>query len=209
MFTGIVQSACEVVKVDLKPGLRRFCIALPENLRKGIENGASIAVDGVCLTVTGYSSGNAVVEFDAMQETLSLTSLGDIVAGSIVNVERSATLDKELGGHIVSGHIDGTCEVVAIEDAENNRSFTYRYPHEFDKYLFKKGFVSLNGCSLTIADIDHQEHTLKVCYIPETLEITTHGLKTTGDRINLEIERQTQAVVDTVERIMAARDLAH
>ncbi|CAA0119298.1 Riboflavin synthase [BD1-7 clade bacterium] len=206
MFTGIVQSACTVARIDQKTGLNRYYIDIPHAYRSGIENGASIAIDGVCLTVTGYNASNLTVEFDAMQETLALTTIGTLSENDSVNIERSATLEKELGGHMVSGHVDGTCEVVNIETTENNCTVSYRYSPAFDKYLFQKGFVALNGCSLTIAAINHEKHELSVCYIPETLDITTHGSKKVGDKVNIEIDRQTQAVVDTVERVLAARE---
>lgn len=178
-------------------------------MRQDVIIGASIAIDGVCLTVTSCDQATGIVAFDIMQQTIDLTSLGLLQEGNWVNLERSARHNDEIGGHCVSGHVDNTAEVISLERSENNLRIHYRYPPGLDKYLFKKGFVALNGCSLTIADIDHQACTLVVSYIPETLRATTHGDKMPGDRINLEVDRQTQAIVDTVERVLAERGLQH
>ncbi|ARN73741.1 riboflavin synthase subunit alpha [Oceanicoccus sagamiensis] len=202
MFTGIVQGSFPLLKVERKPGLHSFTIELPAPLREDLAIGASVAVDGVCLTVTAIEQ--AKVYFDIMQQTLSLTTLGELNSGDVVNIERSAKQGVEIGGHVISGHVDNTAEVVAIEQPENNRFITYRAPAEKMKYIFEKGFVGLNGCSLTVAAVDRDEHTLTVCYIPETLRVTTHGAKVIGDKINFEIDRQTQAIVDTVENFLVA-----
>lgn len=202
MFTGIVQGSFPLLAVERKPGLHSFTIELPDPLLDDLVIGASVAVDGVCLTVTAIDQGK--VYFDIMQQTLSLTTLGELDTGDIVNIERSARQGVEIGGHVISGHVDNTAEVVAIEQPENNKFITYRAPAEQMKYIFAKGFVSLNGCSLTVASVNREEHTLTVCYIPETLRVTTHGAKVIGDRINFEIDRQTQAIVDTVENVLAA-----
>lgn len=207
MFTGIVQAQCQIASHTASPGLLTIGIHLPQDLRDDVKLGASIAVDGVCLTVTGFEPDSGLVIFDIMQETLNLTSLACLSLGDYVNVERSARANAEIGGHMVSGHVDGTAEVASREASENNLRISYRFPEKLGKYLFKKGFVSLNGCSLTIADIDHASHLLSVSYIPETLKITTHGSKAVGARINIEVDRQTQAIVDTVERVLALKNL--
>ena len=202
MFTGIVQGSFPLLAVERKPGLQSITIELPEALLDDLVIGASVAVDGVCLTVTAIDQ--AKVYFDIMQQTLSLTTLGELDTGDIVNIERSAKQGVEIGGHIVSGHVDSTVEVMAIEQPENNKFITYQVPAEQMKYIFAKGFVSLNGCSLTVASVNREEHTLTVCYIPETLRVTTHGAKAIGDKINFEVDRQTHAIVDTVENVLAA-----
>ena len=202
MFTGIVQTKCQIQGLKQQTGLLTISIILSEHLRNDVNLGASIAIDGVCLTVTSFDQQSGLVSFDIMQQTLDLTSLGQLHDDKWVNVERSAKVNDEVGGHCVSGHIDNTAEVVLLEKSDNNLKIVYRYPEPLDKYLFKKGFVSLNGCSLTIADINHESHELMVSYIPETLKVTTHGDKRKGDKINLEVDRQTQAIVDTVERVL-------
>ncbi len=201
MFTGIVQGSFTIRSVERKPGLYTLVFEFPESMLDGLEIGASVAIDGVCLTVTEIDDNK--VNFDVMQETLSLTTLGDVTSGTLVNVERSAKQGVEIGGHIISGHVDGCAEVVAIEQPENNCFVTYKIPTEKTKYIFQKGFVGLNGCSLTVADVDKGNNTLKVCYIPETLRVTNHGKKTIGEKVNFEIDRQTQTIVDTVENFLS------
>lgn len=201
MYTGIVQGKYKIISIKRQPGLDSLLIHLPENLLQALSIGASVAIDGVCLTVTGIEGDK--VGFDVMQQTLSLTTLGGLVNDASVNIERSARQGAEIGGHPISGHIDGMAELVAIEEPENNRFVTYRVSREHLKYIFPKGFIALNGCSLTVAEVDKLAATIKVCYIPETLRVTTHGEKQVGDKVNYELDRQTQVIVDTVERFLA------
>jgi riboflavin synthase len=200
MYTGIVQAACNIIDIEKKTGLHTLTIAMPEALLEELAIGASVGADGVCLTVTAFDEKSAC--FDVMQETLNLTTLGSLQVGDRVNIERSAKQGVEVGGHLVSGHVDGTVDIVAIEEPDNNRFVSYKVAGDKLKYIFQKGFIALNGCSLTVADVDRANSTFKVCYIPETLRVTTHGEKVVGDRINFEIERQTQAIVDTVENFL-------
>lgn len=202
MYTGIVQGRFSVTAVARKPGLLSITIALPPSLLEAVEIGASVGVDGVCLTVTAIDGDQ--LSFDIMQQTLSLTTLDTLEPGALVNVERSAKQGVEVGGHIISGHVDGVVEVAAIDEPENNRFVTYRAPADKMKYIFNKGFIGLNGCSLTVAEADKASNTFKVCYIPETLRVTTHGMKAVGDTVNFEVDRQTQAIVDTVENFLSA-----
>lgn len=201
MFTGIVQSSQALVRVDEKPGLKSFHFDFPPALRQGLALGASVAVDGVCLTVAALEGRD--VAFDVMAQTLAVTTLGTAVAGRRFNIERSAKMGDEIGGHPVSGHIDCTTRIVAITAPDNNRFVDYAIPRQLAKYIFPKGFIALNGCSLTVADVDVARGVFRVCYIPETLRVTTHGEKRVGDSVNVEIDRQTQAIVDTVERYLA------
>ena len=200
MFTGIVQAACELVALEKKPGLFSLAMRLPERLLGDLNIGASIALDGVCMTVTAIDGD--VVSFDAMQETLGLTTLGGLEQGACLNVERSFKQGVEVGGHIISGHIDGMAVVSRIETSDNNKTVYYQVPVELMKYIFKKGFIGANGCSLTVADVDRATNEFSICYIPETLRVTTHAVKQVGDQVNIEVDRQTQAVVDTVERLL-------
>ena len=202
MYTGIVQGCFPVASVQRKPGLLSIAIALPPPLLEDIAVGASVGVDGVCLTVTAIEGDQ--LSFDIMQQTLTLTTLDGLEPGVMVNVERSAKQGVEVGGHIISGHVDGMVEVVAIDEPENNRFVTYRAPADKMKYIFDKGFIGLNGCSLTVAEADSGSSSFKVCYIPETLRVTNHGMKAVGDTLNFEVDRQTQAIVDTVENFLAA-----
>ena len=208
MFTGIVQTKCDVKAVTGSDQLITLSLILPAGeLRENIVIGASIAINGVCLTVKTYDASTGSVDFDVMQQTLKLTNIGQLTQGDWVNVERSATFNKEIGGHVVSGHIDTTAIVDEVIRTDENRTIYFTYPEQYTPYLFNKGFVTLNGCSLTIADIDHANHRLAVCYIPETLARTNHGLLEKSDVVNLEIDRQTQVIVDSVERILRVKGI--
>ncbi len=200
MYTGIVQGAFEIAELKKKEGLHTLSLHLPGDLLAGLTLGASVALDGVCLTVVAIE--NDLVFFDVMRETLNLTTLGELDKGAKVNIERSAKQGAEIGGHPISGHVDGTVKVVSIDEPPNNYFVCYEIPGPFFKYFFRKGFIALNGCSLTIADVDKATSTFQVCYIPETLRNTTHGMKKIGERVNFEIDRQTQVIVDTVESIL-------
>lgn len=202
MFTGIVQTTVTAEQVLDKDGLKSFNVTLPEDLAGGLELGASIAIDGVCLTVTAID--NTTVRFDVIGQTLAVTTLNQICDGYRVNLERSASYGKEVGGHIVSGHIDAVATIVDQQFASNNVTVWYETDARLHKYIFERGFVALNGCSLTVAQVN-DKHQFAVCYIPETLKVTTHADKTIGATVNLEIDRQTQAIVDTVERTLAAK----
>lgn len=200
MFTGIVQGLKAVLDIEEQARLRRLVIALDE-LADGLGLGASVAVNGTCLTVTAVEGG--AVAFDVIAETLSLTNLGELRIGSLVNVERSFRVGEEVGGHIVSGHVSGTAILERIEERENERNLFFRAPPACMKYLLHKGFVALDGASLTIASVARDSDQISVCLIPETIARTTLGRVVRGDRVNLEVDAQTQAIVDTVERVLA------
>jgi riboflavin synthase len=200
VFTGIVQGAFPIRSIAERPGVRTLTIELAPALLEGLEIGASVAIAGVCLTVTGLDGDGAT--FDAIDETQRRTTLGGLDQGDRVNVERSARAGDEIGGHEVSGHVDATAEIVEVERPSGNHVMTFRAPRELMAYVFTKGFIALDGCSLTVVDVDRVRDTFSVHLIPETLRVTTFGDKHAGDRVNLEIERRTQVIVDTV------RDLA-
>lgn len=204
MYTGIVQGTFPLVGLDRQPGLSKLVMALPEPLLAGLEIGASVGLDGVCMTVTAIEGDR--VHFDAMQETLSLTTLGELAVGQRLNVERSARQGAEIGGHLISGHIDGTAKLLERRETENNLSLFFQLPEGLNKYVFHKGFIGLHGCSLTVASID-RSGLFSVCLIPETLRITNLGELVEGDRVNIEVDRQTQVIVDTVERVLAERGI--
>jgi len=196
MFTGIVKGIGKVRERLLRPGLSTFSIELPADQAEALETGASIAIDGVCLTLV--RANGAVVDFDVMQETLSRTTLGGLQIGDEVNVERSAREGAEIGGHPISGHVDDLAEIVAVETPENNHVITFQVPPQWMKYIFPKGYLALNGTSLTVAAVERDSSRFTVWFIPETLRRTTFGRKAVGDKVNFEIERNTQVIVDTV-----------
>lgn len=201
MFTGIVQGTAEVVEIVEKINFRTHIVRLPEAMLAGLEPGASVAHNGCCLTVTAIDGDR--VAFDLMQETLRVTNLGEIAVGDRVNVERAARFGDEIGGHAMSGHILCTAEVSRVIESENNRQLWFRIPRQWRKYLFTKGYIGIDGISLTIGDVAGEEFNVNL--IPETLQRTNIGSRKVGDRINIEIDPQTQAIVDTVERVMDER----
>lgn len=203
MYTGIVQACLPVSEVHRKPGLMTFGLQLPDELMGGLTTGASVAVNGVCFTVTSLQGNH--VTFDAIAETLELTNISEIEIGSRVNIERSAAADAEVGGHVLSGHIIDTAAVCRIEESENNRRLTFKGKPAWLKYVFEKGFLAVNGCSLTVAALDREADEFAINLIPETLQRTNFALLTEGDVVNIEVESQTQVIVETVERIMAER----
>jgi riboflavin synthase len=201
MYTGIVQACVPVVHVESRPGLVTYAVALPESMVAGLQLGASVSIDGVCQTVVRIDGGH--VTFDAMEETLRRTTIGAIAEGRQVNVERSATAGDEIGGHALAGHVMGTAEIVDVCENENNRAVTFRVPVGWLSYLFPQGFIAVDGASLTIVDVDREQATFRVSFIPETLKRTTFGFKAAGARVNIEIDSRTQIIVDTVERVLA------
>ncbi len=197
MFTGIVQGIAKVESLDVRPGLTTFVIAFPEGSVDGVTIGASVAIDGTCMTVTAQD-GNRLW-FDAMQETLRLTTLGKLAQDSRVNFERAARIGDEIGGHLLSGHIHCTARVVGRETPENNCTLTFEVPEDWQKYLFPKGFIAINGASLTIGDVSGNRFNVHL--IPETLRATTFADIAEGDLVNIEVDSQTQTIVDTLARM--------
>ncbi|MFD2189793.1 riboflavin synthase subunit alpha [Pistricoccus aurantiacus] len=212
MFTGIVQGTAPLLSIVDKDAFRIHTIELEPARRKGLEIGASVAHNGVCLTVTGIDGGR--VSFDLMRETLRLTNLGELRVGDRVNIERAARFGDEIGGHAMSGHVICTAALTSIEEAPNNRRLWFRLPGKFGRFLFDKGYIGLDGISLTIGEVRREQPrnsevdapvTFCVDLIPETLARTTLGDRRIGDRVNIEIDPQTQAIVETVERVLASR----
>lgn len=200
MFTGIVKGVFETSHVVHKAGLVSFQVSLTPEMLENLEVGASVSIDGVCLTATRIEQGR--VAFDMMQETLDRTTLGEIKDGHSVNVERSAKNGDEIGGHLLSGHVDTTARIVKIEKPENNFIITFELSSVWMKYVFSKGYIAINGASLTVVDADKGNNTFKVYLIPETLRLTTFGKKAIGDKVNIEIDKQTQVMVDSVQNYM-------
>lgn len=203
MFTGIVTRSCAIRAIEDRPGLRTLTVQLDNRLIDGLERGASVAIDGVCLTATDMNLEEAHVSFDVMQETLNKTTLGALLPESLVHVERSATFGQEVGGHIVSGHVSGVAKVVSIARPENNFVLTLQVPESARDFIFDKGFVAIKGASLTVVDYHHEEGIFSVWLIPETLDVTTFADLSPGDTVNFEVDPQTVAIVETVRRTLA------
>ncbi|MDF7657943.1 riboflavin synthase subunit alpha [Erwiniaceae bacterium L1_54_6] len=205
MFTGIVQGKAEIVAIEEKELFRTHIVKLPEELLPGLALGASVANNGCCLTVTAIDGDQ--VSFDLIKETLRITNLGELQVGDWVNIERAAKFSDEIGGHLMSGHIMTTAEICKIIQSENNREvwFKLQDPAQI-KYILHKGFVGIDGISLTVGDVTKSKFCVHL--IPETLERTTLGAKKLGHKVNIEIDPHTQAIVETVERVLAQREAA-
>ncbi|MEZ9368459.1 riboflavin synthase subunit alpha [Shewanella sp. 10N.286.51.B2] len=203
MFTGIVQATCDVITIKAQSGLKTFEVNIPGELQHGLETGASVANNGVCLTVTKLVNNR--VYFDVMEETLQLTNLNFIEPGDKINIERSLTFGKEIGGHILSGHVHTMATITHISHTDEHYNLTLTVPAKWMDYIFYKGFIGVNGCSLTVGEIDQDQFKLHL--IPETLKLTNLSYCKLGDKINIEIDSQTQVIVDTVERILAKKSL--
>ncbi len=203
MYTGIVQGLRPVLGIQSAGGVRRFEIDLG-TLADDLEIGGSVAVNGVCLTATEISDGH--VAFDVIPESLARSNLGSVSVGDLVNIERSMKYGTEIGGHILSGHIACTARIERIQADDGQRTLSLAIPESWMRYLMHKGFVALDGASITIATVDRARNEIGVSLIPETLARTTLGRYVVGDRVNVEVDAQTQAVVDTVERLMGDAD---
>jgi len=201
MFTGIVQGTAEVIDIIEKENFRTHTIRLPQGELEGLKPGASVAHNGCCLTVVAINGD--LVQFDLMHETLRVTNLGKLKVGDRVNYERAARFGDEIGGHQMSGHIIAMAEVTRVIESENNRQVWFRMPQDLMRYVFTKGYIGIDGISLTIGDVEGDEFNVNL--IPETLERTNMDGRKPGDHINIEVDPQTQAIVDTVERVLDER----
>lgn len=207
MFTGIVQARLPVSKIERKADFATLIFDFPPVMAGGLQNGASVAINGTCLTVREFETSQAGtrVSFNAIDQTLKVTNLGELQEGSIVNIERAAKYGDEIGGHVLSGHVMDTVAVLDVIETADNLVVWFERPDHLAPFILDKGFVALNGCSLTIAEVEDKRFSVHL--IPETRDVTTFGLVKMGDRINLEVDAQTQAVVETVRRMLLSPEV--
>ena len=200
MYTGITQGLFPVVAVQSKPNLIHYTVKLPEELLVNLTIGASVNIDGVCQTVVSIDKEQ--VSFDAGAESLRLTTLASLEEGRMVSVERSHIPGQENGGHNIAGHIIGTATVAAVQAQGDSRQLTIQCNPEWIQYIFEKGFIALDGCSLTVGQVDEAAATFTINLIPETLRLTNFDSKVSGDLLNLELDHQTRVMVDTLNRVV-------
>jgi len=200
MFTGIVQGIASIQSIQTGTDFKTFTIQFPEESLLAIKKGASIAINGTCLTVTEADIKNNIATFDVIQETLSVTNLDTLHTDDKVNFERAAKFGDEIGGHLMSGHIHAATKISRVIQSKDNYSIYFETPDEYQRYLFPKGFAGLNGCSLTLGEVNNKEFSVHL--IPETLEMTTFKNCSVGELVNLEIDSQTQSIVDTVIHVL-------
>eukprot|EP00890_Picochlorum_soloecismus_P005490 jgi/Picsp_1/5942/NSC_03299-R1_riboflavin synthase subunit alpha len=205
LFTGIVQGKAVVKRIDRKGNeFQSLDVEFPGCSIDGVQIGGSVAINGTCLTVVGTRPEEKVARFDVIEETLRRTNLGELIENSNVNFERSAKMGDEIGGHTVSGHVHTIARVVSVEKTEDNVKMEFKLDDiSWAKYILPKGFIAVDGCSLTVGNVSYADGVFCVYLIPETLRMTVLGEKEIGDAVNIEIEAQTQAIVDTVERVVA------
>ena len=199
MYTGIVAGTAPILSVEDEDGVRFFTVDLA-GFDGNLEIGASVALDGVCMTVVAIDSGK--VGFEAIDETLNRTTLAEKVIGDFLNVERSLRMGDELGGHLLSGHVMCTAEILDRAEVGEGMDLRVSMPDEARSYVLEKGYVAVDGMSLTVGRVEESGFDLHI--IPETIRVTTIGQKSVGDKVNIEVDSQTQAIVDTLSRSMEA-----
>ena len=207
MFSGIVEGKGVIITIQEQTEHFHWEVQLPEGTEEGLDIGASVSLDGVCLTVTNIEKN--IVGFDLIQETLQRSTLSERKEGDLVNVERALRYGEEVGGHLVSGHImaKGTIQEIIFPKAQSvghddeTADIRISVPKSLADYIFEKGYIAIDGISLTIGKI-YESGKFNLHIIPETLRRTTLGMKNVGDSVNIEIDSMTQAVVDTVKRTM-------
>ena len=201
MYTGIVQGLEKIIEIKKGDGFITIVVSNQQHFFADVFIGASVAINGVCLTVTTINAALNQIHFDISDVTLALTTLKNLKVGDAVNIERSAKVGAENGGHNLYGHIEGTAIVKALEQRGETFHIDLQIPDGNIKYFFLKGFIGLNGCSLTINRVDRQASEISIDLIPETLRLTTWKDAKVGDEVNYEIDQMTRTLVDTLENI--------
>ena len=184
MFTGIIEGLGRLAALDKRGGDARLVIEVGNLAFDDVRLGESIAVNGVCLTVVGFDTRH--FEADASNETLSLTTLGALVPGAVVNLERAMRPTDRLGGHLVSGHVDGVGKVLDITPDARAQRWRFAAPQPLLRYIAKKGSICVDGVSLTVNEVD--DEGFEVALIPHTVSHTAFAQNTVGDAVNLEID---------------------
>ncbi|MFG1840142.1 riboflavin synthase [Micromonospora sp. NPDC049175] len=197
MFTGIIEELGEIVRVTATAGDSALVAVRGPLVTSDARHGDSIAVNGVCLTVVEVTDG--VFTADVMGETLRRSALGALNVGDPVNLERAAALGSRLGGHLVQGHVDGVGELISREPAEQWETVRFRLPAALSRYVVEKGSITIDGVSLTVAEVGTDEFAVGL--IPTTLTLTTLGAKGVGDPVNLEVD----VLAKYVERLLGDR----
>ncbi|MXV64492.1 riboflavin synthase [Natronorubrum sp. JWXQ-INN-674] len=199
MFTGIVEETGEIVARERTEDGLRLRIGADE-VATGLEHGQSISVSGVCLTVERFEDG-AWFEVFLATETVERTYLGTLAEGNAVNLERAMPADGRFDGHVVQGHVDAVATVSAIESVEEDWFFEFELPEGYERYVVEKGSITLDGISLTVADLDEEPGRVTVAIIPTTYDLTTLAEKEPGDPVHLEVD----VLAKYVERLLEAR----
>ena len=201
MFSGIVSHTSEIQDIKKNKDYWNLCIKSPNKFNSKLFKGASVSVNGVCLTYTGESK--KYLTFDVINETLKITNLSKLRKGSVVNLERSLKFSSEIGGHLMSGHIQTTSKVIQIKKSHDTAMIKFSIGSKHKDYITEKGYVGINGCSLTISK--KNKANFYVNLIPETLKMTNLSKLRVGSLVNLELDQNTVTIVDTVKNILAKK----
>lgn len=201
MFTGIVECDTTVVSFARVGDVAKLALKRPNIKLNSTSIGQSFSIDGVCLSLTDYN--DAQMSFDLIHSTLQKSTLGKLKTGTRVNFEQSAKIGDRNGGHELSGHVDCSAQVCDILPSGTSAEYVFQPPHEMMRYVFPQGFVAVNGTSLTISSVDKLEGKFSVWIIPETARVTNIGSLTVGGSVNIEFERKTQVIVDTIHSAVA------
>ena len=196
MFSGIVQEFSKKTEVKSKDYGINLSVKVTKKFTKGLKKGDSVAVNGVCLTVKKFNSDT--INFDVIHESLKLTNLKSLNSELPLNLERSLKMGDEIGGHLVSGHIHSKGKILDFKKSKETL-LKIELPKSIKGYILKKGYVALNGISLTVVNVDSK--SFSVSLIPETLENTNLKFLKKGDLLNIEADQQTVAIVETVKKL--------
>ncbi|WP_419819876.1 riboflavin synthase subunit alpha [Acinetobacter sp.] len=201
MYTGIVQGLEKVVNIQQGDNFTTLYISNENGFLNDVFIGASVAIDGTCLTATSFDVVANIASFDVSALTTSLTTLQFLKIGDEVNIERSIKAGMENGGHNIFGHIEGMATIKDVVHTGETLHIDIVIPDDNIKYFFKKGFIGLQGCSLTVNRVDRKTNEISVDLIPETLRLTTFKHVQIGGKLNYEIDQMTRTMVDTLESI--------
>jgi riboflavin synthase len=201
MFSGIVHTTGTVTSRASRGAVFTLGITAQDALFfASLTLGASVCISGVCLTLARQEG--AELFFDVVSETATRSTLGNFSVGTVCNMERALAYGGEVGGHLVSGHVFGMTPILAMRESV----WTFQLQDAWGRYVQEKGFVAVDGVSLTVVSVDRVQHVFIVAFIPETVARTTFGIKQVGDMVNIEVDGQTQIIVDTLERYMVDRE---
>jgi riboflavin synthase len=202
MYTGITQGLFPVISVKKTNNCIFYRVKLNKDLCQNLIIGASVAIDGVCQTVVALD--DYTVEFHAAGKTLEITTLKNLHAGQKVSVERSAKFGDEIGGHQMAGHVFTTAKIINKEHKENNLLMQFKLTKDVMEFVFDKGFIGVDGSSLTVHDVDNDAATFIVNLIPHTMTVTNFINKNIGDEVNIELDANTLIIVNTVKNYLKA-----
>ena len=201
MFSGIVVGTGKVNKVIKFEDYNVLEISYPKEFTKNLKKGASVSVNGVCLT--SKNKGSKILKFDVIEETLKRTNLRDVCKNDFVNLERSISASTEIGGHLMSGHVHYAAKILEIVNKKGIKNIKISLNEKYSDYVLEKGYIGINGCSITIGKVN--KNSFLVHLIPETLEVTNLNFIQKNDLVNIEIDQNTIAIVDTVKKTLARK----